>query len=195
MANLVIGAAGAAVGFFFGGPTGAQIGWVLGSAIGGSLKKIDQRQTADFTTITAAYGTPIPVVFGKQRVAPNIFWSQEPKAYDIKSKAGKGGPTTVTNGYTISCAMGLCAGPIVGISRVWIGEKLVVDSSLTVSDLPGTLYLGTDDQLPDPTITAVEGIGNVPAYRGLAYLVLKDWDITGFGNTLPQMTFEVLKAV
>jgi hypothetical protein len=34
-----------------------------------------------------------------------------------------------------------------------------------------TLYLGTEEQLPDPTIEATQGVGNVPAYRGLAYIV------------------------
>lgn len=37
-----------------------------------------------------------------------------------------------------------------------------------------TLYLGTEDQMPDPTIELKEGVGNVPAFRGLMYIVFHD---------------------
>src|SRR5690606_16394844 len=37
-----------------------------------------------------------------------------------------------------------------------------------------TLYYGTQDQMPDPTMVAVKGAGEVPAYTGIAYIVLKD---------------------
>lgn len=37
-----------------------------------------------------------------------------------------------------------------------------------------TIYNGTQTQEPDPTIEAYEGVGNVPAYRGRAYMVVTD---------------------
>jgi len=36
------------------------------------------------------------------------------------------------------------------------------------------IYLGTQDQEPDPTIESYLGVGNVPAYRGRAYMVVTD---------------------
>ncbi|MCB2103560.1 MAG: host specificity protein, partial [Rhodobacteraceae bacterium] len=50
------------------------------------------------------------------------------------------------------------------------------------------------DQLPDPKIEAVEGTGTVPAYRGIAYVVFEDLDVTRFGNRVPQFSFEVFRA-
>ena len=85
MANLVISAAGAAVGYMVGGPTGAQIGWMLGSAVTGK-SDIDQRKVADLNVQTAAYGAPIPFLFGKQRVAGNILWADEKKQYTVKTR-------------------------------------------------------------------------------------------------------------
>ena len=41
---------------------------------------------------------------------------------------------------------------------------------------------------------AVEGAGHVPAYRGTAYVVIEDLDLGGFGNRIPQLTFEVIRA-
>ncbi|MEP2530654.1 glycoside hydrolase/phage tail family protein [Shimia sp.] len=40
---------------------------------------------------------------------------------------------------------------------------------------------------------AVEGVGNVPAYRGTAYVVLEDVSLERFGNRVPQFSFEVVK--
>lgn len=194
MANLVIAGGGAAIGYLTGGPTGAQIGWMAGSSIASGRQTIDQRSIGDLSVTTAQFGVPIAYVFGMQRVTGNIIWAQEKKPYDIKTKSGAkgGGPTTVTTGYTVSFAIGICAGPINGISRVWNAEKLIVDSSKIATPLPGILYLGGMDQLPDPTMEADKGSGNVPAYRGLAYMVFKDYDL-GTSGIMPQLSFEVCR--
>lgn len=194
MANLVISGAGAVAGYLVGGPTGAQIGWMLGSSVAAGRETIDQRTVGDLRVTTSEYGAPIPYTFGKQRVSGNIIWAQEKKPYDIKTKSGSkgGGPTTVTTGYTVSFAIAICAGPILGISRVWNAEKLIVDSSTVATPLPGILYLGDLTQMPDPTMESDKGSGNVPAYRGIAYMVFKDFDL-GTSGVMPQLSFEVCR--
>jgi hypothetical protein len=52
-------------------------------------------------------------------------------------------------------------------------------------------YLGTDDQLPDPRMQATLGVANTPAYRGLAYIVFNDFELTDFGNSLMGAQFKV----
>lgn len=193
MANLVISAASAVVGYMVGGPTGAQIGWMIGSAYASSRENIDQRTIGDLKALTAQYGQPIAYIFGKQRVAGNVIWADEKKEYPIKKRQGKGGPSVTTSGYTISMAIGLCAGPILGVTKVWANEKLLVDASTESKPLIGEVYVGDLTQMPDPTIEAKEGAGNVPAYRGLAYIVLKDFDITSYGGVIPQFSFEVVR--
>src|SRR5690606_15407414 len=54
------------------------------------------------------------------------------------------------------------------------------------------LYLGGEDQLPDPDIEAYLGIGNVNAYRGTAYIVFANFDLTDYGDRIPQFRFEVV---
>ena len=193
MANLVISAAGAGIGYLIGGPTGAQIGWVIGSSVAAGNQTIDQRQVMDMKVATAAYGAPMKYVIGKQRVSPNIIWADEKKTYTIEKKQGKGGPTVKTNGYTISLALGVCPGPVAGISKVWANEKLIIDSSVESKPLIGQFYPGNMTQMPDPTMEAILGAGNVPAYRGLCYIVLKDFDITGYGGVVPNISVEVCK--
>ena len=46
-------------------------------------------------------------------------------------------------------------------------------------------YSGTDTQGEDPLIVADKGTGNVPAYRGVAYQGLDEFEVTQFGNGLP----------
>lgn len=192
MANLIIPAASAGIGWMIGGPTGAQVGWMIGSSIQASRQTIEQPSVGDLRIQTAQYGVPIPFVLGKQRVAGNIIWASEKKPYKIKQRTGKGGgPTVVTTGYKQDMAILLCKGPIAGVSRVWANNKLIIDGRTEARPLVGQLYLGTDSQNPDPTIEAAEGIGNVPAYRGLAYIVLSDFDL-GVSGAVPNFSFEVL---
>lgn len=54
-----------------------------------------------------------------------------------------------------------------------------------------TLYIGDELQDPDPTIEAVEGIGNVPGFRGLAYIVYPNRALQlSQGLRHPNFTFE-----
>ena len=53
------------------------------------------------------------------------------------------------------------------------------------------LYRGTDDQIPDPDLEAIYGIGNTPSYRGRAYVVFPLYDITAW-KAIPQYQFEVV---
>ena len=88
------------------------------------------------------------------------------------------GPSTYT--YSVSFAMGICAGPIGGIRRIWADGKLAYNNGKKAPDLKDgfqcdsiTIYNGYQDgtdgypaQNPDPLIEAYEQAGNVPAYRG-----------------------------
>lgn len=55
-----------------------------------------------------------------------------------------------------------------------------------------TVYPGNFTQNPDPTMEAALGVGNVPAYRGTAYVVLKGLQLADFGNVLPNLEFLVI---
>lgn len=69
-------------------------------------------------------------------------------------------------------------------------EEIQAELSKVQSAL--TIYLGTETQLPDPTMEAHEGVGEVPAHRGLAYLLFTDLALEGFGNRIPNVSAEVL---
>lgn len=55
-----------------------------------------------------------------------------------------------------------------------------------------TVYPGDFGQLPDPTIEAKEGVGEVPGYRGSAYAVIKKLQLADYGNRPPNLKFLVV---
>lgn len=194
MAQLALGIAGAVVGSFFGAP---EIGFMIGSALGGLLFPAKGPQAADLKIQDSAYGKPIPKVYGCFRLTGNMIWAGQPIQHD----SGKGGtPTGPT--VSMSFAMGLCKGPIGGIRRIWANGKLIYDMSdpSNFQQISGssqmvtafTVYPGDENQTADPTMQAALGVANVPAYRGLAYVVFNNLDLSQWSNFLPSFSFEVI---
>jgi hypothetical protein len=175
---------------------GGELGWMLGSAIGGMLTQKGQNgpRVSDLKLQGSTYGAMIPFLYGTMRVAGQIIWQTDLIEHKQKT-GGKGGPTVTTYTYSASFALDLCQGPIGGVLRIWADSRLVYDpSTMNPGDFPFVLYLGDETQLPDPTIEAAEGVGNVPANRGVAYIVFTDFYLTNYGNRIPNFTFEVFTA-
>lgn len=55
------------------------------------------------------------------------------------------------------------------------------------------LFDGSLEQQPSSWIESFEGEGFVERYAGTAYVVFKDFELTEFGNTIPQLAFEIVK--
>jgi hypothetical protein len=200
MAQLAMGIAGAAVGFAIGGPAGAQWGFAIGTAAGGAMfppKMPDGPKLNDRQVQSSAYGETIPRIYGSYVVAGNIIWATDLKE-TANTQGGKGGPEYTTYSYSASFAVSLCQGPIVGVRRIWADGKLIWDareegeSALVRQNFEGSLvtHYGTETQEPDATIQAFEG--DTPAYRGEAYVVFIDMQLSKFGNRIPLMRFEVV---
>lgn len=200
MAQLAVSIAGAAVGFALGGPTGAQIGWAAGSLLGSSLGPTQQGPRLNDTKVQiSSYGAALPIIYGGTRVAGNVIWSTDLNESSTEQD-GKGGPSVETFSYSVSCAVAICEGPIGGVRKIWADSKLVYDASddaetgsqaaTALFATYFTLYTGSETQLPDPTIETAEGVGNVEAYRGTAYIVFQDLPLAEYGNRIPNFTFE-----
>lgn len=202
MAQLAVSAVGAAAGFMIGGPVGAQIGWAAGSLIGGALFAENQQgpRLQDLKVQISSYGAAIPLTYGGIRVAGNVIWSTDLQEHESES-GGKGGPSVSSFSYSVSCAVLISGRQIGGIRRVWADAKLEYDAREDASAETQaasarfaehmTVYLGTEVQMPDPTIEAIEGAGNVEAYRGCAYVVFTDLPLQDYGNRVPNFSFEI----
>lgn len=158
---------------------------------------------------TAKEGEPRAIVWGRVRpIGGNILHCQAPIKRWVKEKTsggGKGGSSKKTQKVEHvyrTYAIGVCEGPITGFSRIWRNNKLVYDArgndwgaaNNGVFLRSFRLYLGGWEQMPDPTLQSIWGAGDVPAYRGTAYLVAIDEDLTELGGSVPQWLFEVERA-
>ena len=203
MATLLLAAAGSALGAGFGGTALGLSGAVIGRAVGATLGRvIDQRlvgagseavetgRVDRFRLTGASEGAPIARVFGRIRLAGQVIWASRFAETSTTLGGGKGTPRPkVTEfSYTVSLAIALCEGEITSVGRIWAdGAEIARD------DLAMRVYSGSESQVADPKIEAVEGAGNAPAYRGIAYVVIEDLALARFGNRVPQFTFEVLR--
>lgn len=204
MATIALSAAGMALGGSIGGSvlglSMATIGRAAGAAIG---RRIDQQllgsgsQSVEtgridrFRITGAAEGADIQQVYGRMRVAGQVIWASQFLESASTSGGGKGSapsPSTTSYSYTVSLAVALCEGEISRVARIWADGTEISPDTLNMR-----LYVGTDDQQPDPKIAAIEGAENTPAYRGTAYVVLEDLALGQFGNRIPQLTFEVMR--
>ncbi|MBR9764667.1 MAG: host specificity protein [Rhodobacteraceae bacterium] len=204
MATVLLSAAGAAIGGSIGGSVLGLSAVAAGRFVGATLGRvIDQRllgQGADavetgrverFRLTGAGEGDPVARVYGRMRVAGQVIWASEFLETTRTTGGGKGAPSkpkVTEHSYSVSLAVALCEGEISGIGRIWADG-----AEIAPADLDMRVYRGSEDQLPDPKMEAVEGAGQVPAYRGTAYLVLEDLALDRFGNRIPQFSFEVLR--
>jgi len=155
--------------------------------------EVSQGQVNDLSVQTCTVGTGMAKGYGKVRLTGNIIWGTKFTEHIKKttsSSGGKGGggakTTTTTYTYSASFAIALANGPIVGIGDVWADGN-----DISLKDLDYRLYTGTDTQMPDDFMEAIEGAGNVPAYRGMAYIVFRNVILTDFGNRIPTFSFVV----
>lgn len=207
------GVIGGAIGAYFGGADGARYGYAIGSAIGGYVdpqRNYGPRLT-DASSQTSTVGGVIPFGFGIFTTAGNLIWADDLKEHKKSERAGKGGgQKNITYTYTRSYAIGVCEGIVfrymwikrngklvyahdpaaLGVAMGWTGAQ--------ISDLAAAsnkfmercrIHYGTKDQMPDATITAVEGVGNVSAFRDLSYITVRDDDLTNTSGAVPQYEF------
>jgi len=205
--QIVGGVVGAVVGFFVGGPTGALYGAQLGIMAGGLIDpaKVQGPRLDDLAAQTSTYGAFIPRIYGTVAVHGNVMWIQGDRLIERSSTAsGKGGPDVESFDYFATFAVSLCEGPIAGVRRIWVGGQLWYDAGsddintiIASGEKAGmfTVYTGSETQEPDPLIQADRGAANVPAYRGLAYIVFDGLPLKDVGNSLAgaQIKVEVVK--
>lgn len=204
MATILLSAAGASIGAGFGGSILGLSGAVIGRAVGATLGRvIDQRlmgagsqpvetgRIDRFRLTGASEGAPVGQLWGRMRVAGQVIWASHFKETVTTSGGGKGAPSQpeVTEfSYSVSLAVALCEGEITRVGRIWADGVEIARDAVTMR-----IYAGSEDQLPDPKMEAIEGAGMVPAYRGVAYVVFEDLALSAYGNRVPQFSFEVFR--
>jgi len=210
MASLVLGFAGAAIA----GKASAGIGFAIGSMIGSIVDRMvlfapetvqnEMPEIEGVSVQSSVYGRVIPLLYGANRLAGNIIWYPGYKV-DTSTETsgttwGKGGSTTTSHTYTASFAIAFGQGPMAELLRLWADGELFYDMTghspvVALEPVNMEVFLGTEDQEPSDVIEGYEGVGEVPAYRGLAYIVFEDFPIDKYGQRIPNITAEFASAV
>lgn len=139
MARIALPVIGAAIGFIYGGPAGASLGWTIGAAVGGIVDPVELPDVTsegarldDLRVSSSAYGAFIPINYGTNRTAGNIIWSLpliEDKTTTTQTQGGKGGPTQKTTqvsyDYYATFALALGEGVADDVIRIWADGKLI----------------------------------------------------------------------
>lgn len=195
---------GGAIGAYFGGPAGAQLGMAIGGMIGGAVDPthINGPKIGDGQQQTATDGAPIAWVQGTAMVAGTIV--QVSKRRQIRHKDnGKGGPVVTTYTAEQDFAILICESSELRGSTMSSVLMVLQDGKLVYDVRPGSTMLadsykwkanvdfmfGAEDQLPHPTLEAITGVGNTPAYRGSCVAVFKNFDVSQAGDRIPSFQF------
>jgi Putative phage tail protein len=127
----------------------------------------------DFTSLQIQTSTailPIPIVWGRNKIAPNVIWFANFRAVPGGSGKGIGGKGGVFGGgaagnsytYTADLILGLCEGPIAGTGYVWKDLGVYVALELGIG-----IFNGTTPQTVWPYLEAIYPY-NALAYQGTA---------------------------
>lgn len=173
---------------------GAMLGRSIDQQLFGETRRYEGARLTDFHVQASTEGASIPAVYGRVRIAGQVIWAARFKeralTQEIETGGKGGGPsaTSTTYAYSLSFAVGLCEGEIARIGRVWANGE-----AFDLSQCVWRLHRGSQTQEPDPLMETIEG-ADAPAYRGLAYIVFEDLPLEQFGNRIPQLSFEIMRA-
>lgn len=157
----------------------------------GSSKPISQteQKVLSLRVNQSAYGLAIGQVFGTARVSGNLVYYTDFQAIEHTETqgGGKGGApamSSTTYSYKSAFILGLCAGPIRKVGRVWADK---IQSNVTEQGFE--VFTGAVDQAPWSYLTAKHPAEAV-SYSGLAYVAASSYDL-GATTSAPNLSFEV----
>lgn len=183
-------------------------------------RKIDGPRASTTDVTLAEYGSPLPKYRGRCRFkGVPIVWSEKlrEKKHERKTKGGK----FEEYKYYWTGAVAIADNPSNQLVRMWMNNKLVLDltgkgpvSPAAVAGhlfggnhddelklAPGRnfrIYLGGEDQLPDPRYeawcTERYGAASATARRGITSAVFEELPLEMFGNVPPTIDAEVIYA-
>jgi len=154
----------------------------------------------------STYGASIPVVYESARVAGNIIYMSDVVEDIDRSRHRQDGVRyyEMEKTYTSTFAIAFSEGPVVGLARIWVNGKIFADYrdpagpyyptgsvALASANLSTTIaraatyfsvYLGTETQTADSALSALMTAAETPTYRGIFYIVFRDFPVGEFSR-------------
>ncbi len=154
-------------------------------------------QKPDYTALeiqTSASTMPIPIVYGRTKIAANVLWYGGFRAAPGNGGKGSGGKGGLFGGggassdsytYYADLILGLCEGPIAGIGLVYKNQSIYVLLELGLGN-----FNGTTPQPVWPYLAATYP-ANALAYQGTAYVWGAGYNL-GDAAAIGNHNFEVI---
>jgi hypothetical protein len=205
MARQVLPIVGAVVGAYFGNP---QLGYAIGAMIGNAVdpQRLKGPRLREGPAQSYGEGAYRQVVYGTSWIWETQVLEVGPiRRVTVEEQQGKGGGPIIESdrGYQ-TFAIGL-GEPLEAIRVIRMDGKIVYDVRPTSTILAESaafaerfrFYTGAEDQLPDPDLEALpgNGVGNTAYYRGTAYLVFPNYDVTDLAGRIPTVEVEGMKLI
>ncbi len=179
----------------FTGTASKMIGKVVGNTVINAMFKNERinngKRLTHINIPESPEGQIIPNVYGKVKLNGSIIWMSD-VGERVKTRKKKTKTETITYleyNYTVSLAIGLCEGEISSVGKIWADDVLISNGANSSSV---RIYLGKEDQEADPLLEALYD-EDAPRFRGLAYVIIQELDISQFGNKIPQFSCEVTR--
>jgi hypothetical protein len=203
---------GAVAGFYLGGPsgavTGAQYGYVAGAVAAPYIDPVllQGNKIGDSQTQVAAEGGARAIVFGKACITATCVIARGNRVITKKKQSNGKGTTSRTQNETVSWTFAIGLGEAIPggtVTRVWQDENLVFDltEGHSISNEDNSKFHqkfrfhdGSETQLPDPDLQVFLG-DETPYFRGTAYVVFPNFDLTQTAERIPTFRFEVIGAL
>jgi len=178
---------------------------------------IEGPRAGDLRMPRTSYGQGIAILEGTTRVACTPLWLSKRRdiphttSQEVGGKMGGGGQTVTSTTWSHEIDVWLLLGEgegfgdtgIEGVDQLYANGELIYDVTPSASgDAIGEssriakriqLYPGTLTQDIDPTIEAVEGVGDTAAYIGLAGIMLESFNLDRWQGQLPHIEARVVK--
>ncbi len=210
MPQLLVAAAGSYIGASIGGTflgmSAAGWGWMVGSLVGAKLfgpNPPDGPRITDGDFSNSVYGQPIPISYGTIRHKAQPVWFSG--LHEASHRVGRSKFSSGARVYTYSCDLmvSVCEGPMAAVLRIWANGRLIwsydgdagIADEEIISAANVRVYLGTEDQTPDPLYEADVGTENAVAYRGQVVVMLEGMQLAFAGDRPPVIECEVTSEV
>lgn len=201
------------IGSFF-GPWGYAIGNFVGNVLDPQKgPNINGPRLDDLSVQTSSNAADLGRAYGTMATMGNMIWALNNELVEVINTTTErkkvlgftvAKQNVTTYSYYLTGAFSFVKvpeGATAAIVRVWVGDRLVINNSsdnVATQLVSGnnaekyfTFYLGTDDQLPDPTIAADVGLENCSGYPGTLYVVMKDFPLADFLNSVSRAALKI----
>ncbi len=204
------GIAGAAIGAFYGGPTGAQVGYLGGVLIASALLGKEAgdafNPANDLSGFTSnREGTPIPILFGRGRLSGLQMHYQNFRSYQSGGGGGSGlggqGGGETTN-YAVDAAMLFCWGPVTKLvditnrnESIWNGGPIErtdgAPTSVTTDFGTFSFFWGIDGQTYSSYFQTLDA--NPPRFNRYTFATVTDANLGTSPNWPSSLAFELVR--